>query len=227
MLLPITLGFRKVGSNGCQPSPEEVFLLPIFPILTRSFRRHPMGSVYQNFDLELQQSYFFNRHFSVSPFFGLRNTWINQGYARIIPIRQYASIHDVMPTRISGESARLAGTSSEWHIISMDVFGSFLALYWHRITILPAALRNDGLNEIDRSQHGKNVSDCSRSHGIWLAYEFQPQPQPLAVRLSYEAQYWWKQNLTIDYNSSYNSSCPKRVKISGFHGFTFDTLFDF
>ena len=36
---------------------------------------------FQNLDIELRRPYFLSRSFSVAPFFGLRNSWIDQHYA--------------------------------------------------------------------------------------------------------------------------------------------------
>ncbi len=54
------------------------------------------------------------------------------------------------------------------------------------------------------------------------------QRNHLALRLSYEAQYWWKQNLTLDYaNNSTYYPVTRMGEDLGFHGFTLDMLFDF
>jgi hypothetical protein len=55
---------------------------------------------------------------------------------------------------------------------------------------------------------------------------FNRQRNHVAVRVCYEGQYWWKQNLTIDYAST-TYQIARMGEDLGMHGFTLDLLFDF
>jgi len=190
--------------------------------------------LYQNFDADLRKSYFLSRHFSVSPFFGMRNTWINQGYRT-----RYADPNGVPPdSQIIEVFAKqdfwgigpLAGLNSEWHITSQWwLFGSFIGSVLAANYDISSRLLNDSSVQDDIKASTKRMSpNIQGALGIGWHMNFNRRRNHIAVRLSYEAQYWWKQNLTINYleNSSYYPIARNGEDL-GFHGFTLDMLFDF
>ncbi len=187
---------------------------------------------FQNFDLDLRRCYFLSQSFSIAPFFGLRNTWINHDYTAHYTNPTGDFIHiDVRGKQDFYGIGPVAGLGSEWHIGSQ---------WWFFSNFAGAILAGD-YDVSSRVMHAnivfKNLTantermspTLSGALGVGWHMNFNRDRNNVAVRLCYEGQYWWKQNLTIDYASeAYTPYQVIRVgEDLGMHGFTLDLLFDF
>ncbi len=223
-------------SNQSVDSPSGGTIVPLMAAFSH-FAQNASASIYwhllyQNFDLDLRKAYFLSRHFSVSPFFGMRNTWLNQDYRA-----NYTNPNGTSPKTIQIKTKQdfwgvgpLAGLNSEWHITGQWwVFGSFIGAILASDYDISSRVLNDGDIQDDITANTKRMSPTVQGAlGLGWHMNINRQRNHLALRLSYEAQYWWKQNLTIDYaNDSTYYPVTRMGEDLGFHGFTLDMLFDF
>lgn len=183
----------------------------------------------QNLDIDLRRPYFLNRHFSVAPFIGLRNAWIDHGY--------YATYTDpdgdVVTTNVYAKQnfwgiGPVAGMGTEWHITShWWIFSSFAGAVLASNYDVISRVYNDGVTVDDLSADTQRLSPTIQGAlGFGWHMNMNRCRNHLALRFSYEGQYWWKQNLTIHYAST-TYPIVRLGEDLGFHGFTFDMLFDF
>jgi hypothetical protein len=218
-------------SDRSAASPSGGVIIPLIPAFSSTayhdahIRWHLL---YQNFDLDLRKAYFLNRHFSVSPFFGLRNTWLNQSYHASYANLDATQTIDVLTKQDFWGIGPLAGLNSEWHITNQWwVFGSFIgAVLAADYDICSRVLHNETLENKIKADTKRLSPTVQGAMGFGWHMNLNRQRNHIAVRLCYEAQYWWKQNLTLDYSSGYYVVARLGEDL-GFHGFTLDVLFDF
>ena len=187
---------------------------------------------FQNLDLDLRRCYFLSRGFSLSPFFGLRNTWIDHDYSAHYTNPTGAPLYiDVRGKQDFFGIGPVAGLGSEWHIGSQWwFFGTFAGAILAGDYDITSRVLNAGTIYKNLTANTQRMSPTlSGALGLGWHMNFNCDRNNVALRLFYEAQYWWKQNLTIDYASEANT--PYQVirvgEDLGMHGFTLDLLFDF
>jgi len=220
------------------PSGGTIAPLLYTPFILSAFSADASGSIrwhlhYQNFDLELRKDYFLSSHFSVSPFFGMRNTWLNQGY-RVRYNNPNASIDNPRTIEILSKQdfwgiGPLVGLNTNWHITNQWwIFGSFIS----SLLASDYDIYSDQLNDLETENsvkaNAKRMSpNVQGALGLGWHMNLNRQRNHIAVRLSYEAQYWWKQNLMIQYTNASPYRVARNGEDLGFHGFNLDMLFDF
>ena len=137
--------------------------------------------LYQNFDLDLRKAFFLSRHFSVSPFFGMRNTWLNHGY-RTYYFNPNGSPHTIVALARQDfwGIGPLAGLNSEWHITSQWwIFGSFIgAILASDYEIISGVLNDGATQDSIKANTQRIVTERSRRSWFGLAYELQSATQP-------------------------------------------------
>ena len=182
--------------------------------------------LFEDCDVDLRRSYFLSKDFSVAPFFGMRNTWIHQGYRA-----RYVNPGDTSPTVVKGEQhfwgiGPLAGFGTEWHVNSQWwFFGTFSG------SIL-ASKYNISSNQVTTSTTALTANTQRMSPnmqgalGFGWQTNFNANKNHVALRLCYEAQYFWKQNLMLAYGADENP-ISRNGEDLGLQGFTLDLLFDF
>jgi hypothetical protein len=196
---------------------------------TASMRWHML---FQNLDIDLKRAYFLSSRFSVTPFFGLRNTWIDHGYAAHYanPNGAPATVIDVNTRQDFWGIGPVGGLGGEWHITSQWwVFGTFAgAILAAKYDIVSYAL-NSGSEPVDLSGNTQRMSPTVQGAlGFGWHMNLNRQRNHIALRVCYEGQYWWKQNLTLDYDTISSAYPVARLgEDLGLHGFTLDVLFDF
>lgn len=213
-------------------SPIGGTIVPLIPAYS-AFEQGASANItwhvlYQNLDIDLRKSYFLNRHFSVSPFFGMRNTWLDQHY-----LANYANPEGLQSIEVLAKQnfwgiGPLVGFNSEWHFTSQWwIFGSFIgAILASDYHITSSVSEDQSPQDGIRAITNRLSPTVQGALGFGWHMNLNRQRTHLALRLSYEAQYWWKQNLTIDYASTYYPVARLGEDL-GFHGFTLDALFDF
>jgi len=225
--------FHDKADRTAVSGPEET-VIPLLPPYT-SFAEGASASIqwhlrYQNLDAMLKKGYFLSRHFSVTPFFGLRNSWIDHGYKA-----RYSDPNGEVPETIYVWAKQdfwgigpVTGLSSEWHFSSQwMIFGSFNgSVLASDYDLSGQLLTSEGLQDKIKANTKRMSPTVQGALGFGWHMNFNRNRNHIALRFSYEAQYWWKQNLTIGYNSSYYS-ISRNGEDLGFHGFTLDALFDF
>ena len=187
---------------------------------------------FQNLDLDLRRCYFLSSNFSMAPFFGLRNSWIDHDYSA-----HYANPAGTPITiDVHGKQdffgiGPVAGLGSEWHLGSQWwFFGTFAGAILAGDYDITSRVVNAGTTLKKLTANTQRMSPTiSGALGMGWHMNFNRERNNVAVRVCYEAQYWWKQNLTVDYASvSYTPYEVIRVgEDLGMHGFTLDLLFDF
>ncbi|MBF8262681.1 MAG: mOMP-like family protein [Parachlamydiales bacterium] len=184
---------------------------------------------YQNFDLALRRPYFLSRHFSVAPFFGMRNTWINHNYTTHFTNPQGETLpNDVIAHQDFWGIGPVAGMNSEWHMTChWWIFGSLAGAVLASDYDIRSQMIRTGTAPIDLDADTKRMSPTVQgSLGCGWHMNFNRARNHVALRLLYEGQYWWKQNLTINYTAT-TYQFTRLGEDLGMHGFTFDMLFDF
>jgi hypothetical protein len=217
-------------------SPSGGTIIPLLGPYT-SFTTNASASIhwnlrFQNLDVDLRRPYFLSRNFSVAPCFGLRNTWIDHGYSA-----HYANPSGTpLAVDIRGEQdfwgiGPVAGFGSEWHVgAQWWFFGSFAgAILASQYEITSRDVTTGTILTNLTANTTRMSPTLSGALGFGWHMNFNRDRNNVALRVSYEAQYWWKQNLTLDYaNSDYTATMVSRYgEDLGMHGFTLDLLFDF
>ena len=217
-------------------SPAGGTIVPILPPFT-SFGADARANIhwtlrFQNLDIDLRRPYFLNRSFSIAPCFGLRNSWIDHEYsAHYLNPTGTPITTDIRCEQDFYGIGPVAGLGSEWHVgCQWWFFGAFSGAVLAGNYDIKSRVVNAGTVLKNLTADTERMSPTlSGNLGLGWHMNFNHDHNNVAVRLYYEAQYWWKQNLTIDYAS--NTLTPYEVvregEDLGLHGFTLDLLFDF
>jgi hypothetical protein len=182
---------------------------------------------YQNLDVDLCNACALNRFFSLSLFLGLRNTWINQGYVmRSANLRNSLAALNVRTKQEFQGTGPVIGAQGYWHVASqwtvlMSCAGAILSTnqdmvnYIHGSNALPIDI------DVDRSKMTPTMQGA-----LGLGWHTCIRHSRITFQFLYEAQYWWKQNLAMDYASTtYRITRPGEDL--GLQGFSFDLSVDF
>ena len=104
----------------------------------------------------------------------------------------------------------VAGIGTEWHIFSeWWFFGQFAgALLASQYEITSRYVENNGTASLKkvRANTERMSPTVQGALGLGWHMNFNRDRNNVAVRLFYEAQYWWKQNLTLNFYDLNNST---------------------
>lgn len=170
---------------------------------------------YQLLDIELFREIAVAQNFSLSPFFGIRNGWIEQKYAAHF---DSAASHTKQTCTGIGP---LAGIGAELRFASHLQFfsrvgGSALASRYR----IPTQMTRDASSSDTEAATDQISPMLQGSLGLGCTVA----PLHLRARVSYEMQYWWNQNLSLDL---IGTEFYRLGEDLGLHGATLDLLFDF
>jgi hypothetical protein len=184
-------------------------------------------------DVELNKNYFLSSDFAVKPTIGLRNAWIDQ--------KLHATYVDYPA---SGGSTKIFGRNDFWGIgplTKMDLTYYFDSS-WHMFSSIGGAILFSDIHVHSKESQGStDVIDLNGNvrriapvleGAVGFAWEmlFNDCQNHIAVRLSYEAQYWWRQNQLLHFGPRTQGGAPYMRRVSedlGFNGVTVDLLIDF
>lgn len=185
-------------------------------------------------DLCLQKSYFLSRNVSITSLAALRATWINQKAHTFTsgnaPPGRFINLDLSEDSDFWGIGPKI-GFSPRWFIgPHWNIFGAFAgSLLYGEFDVRSKALfvgrelanPHDNFHQIVPAAQGalgfgwETNSFCNRYH--------------VAINVTYEAQYWWRQNQWFSYLSPDNPTMIlKRLGGDlGLQGLTLNALFDF
>lgn len=214
-------------------SPANGTIVPLIPSFTQ-FSTNASASIrwklrFQTFDFNVQRAYFLSKNFSMAPFFGLRNAWVDQKYLAHYsnPSGPIQTI-DVSTKQDFWGIGPLVGMHTDLHLTrNWWFFGSFAgAILAADYDIASKVFNNHTIHDNIQADTQRLSPNIQGNLGLGWQTNFNRNRNHIALRASYEAQYWWKQNLTLDYAST-TYQIARMGEDLGLHGFTLDMLFDF
>lgn len=191
---------------------------------------------YYVLDLEIGRRYFVSKFLCFRPQFGIENAWICQR-------RRYAIKTDVDPmAKVFGENiygknnfwgmGPRAGMEGNWYLTNhFSIIGALnMALQWGRFdtTLSQTNLTTAGkvkTVDVDSDFH-RLVPNAQMALGLGWGSNINADQNHLQIRLSYEFQYWWRQNQFL--SGQYNDVNFQRESMDlSLNGISLDVRFDF
>lgn len=192
---------------------------------------------YYVLDLEVGRRFFVSKFLSFRPQFGLESAWISQR-------RRYQLRGDFnRRNRIFGENiygknnfwgiGPRAGTESIWYFNSYFSLMGVLSgsLQWgefdnHLKETALTSRRKMKRVDVDGDSH-KLVPNVQMALGLSWDSNINDDMNHLGIRLSYEFQYWWRQNQFLNEQQSSATNFEHESKDLSLNGITLDVRFDF
>ena len=224
-----TANNRMAAPVGGSIQPLYVEYQPTLP----SFVQAHWGTKLSVLDAEFGKNFFLNRWISCNPFFGLKTAWINQSMnAKVVqfPV-QYQT------TYVNGKSnfwgiGPWGGVSTTTHFTRwLNAFCSFGGSLMVSQSHIKTKEIQGSAASIDLKENVTQIAPTMQAAlGIGWETSFNRNRNHVAVRASYEALYWWRQNQFTYYGANDTNSPPlisRYAEDLAFHGCTLDLLFDF
>ncbi len=210
-------------------NPGDDNLTPLFPTYytnTASTARGVWNLNVNDADLGLQKSYFLSRQFALTPIAALRTTWINQA---------------VNATYTSPTETTVTGKNDFWGIGPKAGLGTRLyinrnwnffaqaagSLLYSEFDVLATTITSGSTTVLLKGDLHRIVPAIQAGLGFGWEMNFCDDGYHIAANVSYETQYWWRQNELFSY---INPSAPLVKRLGedlGLHGLTMNLLFDF
>jgi hypothetical protein len=191
---------------------------------------------YYVLDLEIGRRYFVSKFLCFRPQFGIENAWICQ--RRRYAIKTEADpVTEVWRENIYGKNnfwgmGPRAGVEGNWYLTNhFSIMGALnIALQWGHFdtalskTNLTAAGKVKTV-DVDGDFH-RLVPNAQMALGLGWGSNINADQNHLQIRLSYEFQYWWRQNQFL--NAQYNDANFQHASMDlSLNGITIDVRFDF
>ncbi|MBS0625988.1 MAG: hypothetical protein JSS32_08060 [Verrucomicrobia bacterium] len=181
-------------------------------------------------DLALQKSYFLSHAFSLTPIAALRTTWIDQKMEAFYftPSAAQVNVTQQGKNEFWGIGPKM-GVSSRWYVNGNWHFfgGCSGSLLYGEFDVSERTIVN-GLPTINVvADLHRIVPTVQGFLGFGWEWSFCSKAYHIAADVSYEAQYWWRQNQQFSFS---NTATPLMKRIAGdfgLHGLTFNASFDF